>query len=123
MIAWYELVKNKRIVHSFFKFKSEFNMDEFMKVLNDKVKLICIPFVSNCSGTVIPVKSIAEKCHEKGVKVLVDAGYGAGHKKVDVREWNADFVLLSPKNLCGPEGINILCMRQVCSFLSNEKMA
>ncbi|MEZ6086712.1 MAG: cysteine desulfurase [Pirellulaceae bacterium] len=71
-------------------------------------KLVAITAASNVLGTINPVKEYVRKAHQAGALVLVDAAQAAPHAKLDVIDWDADFVTFSAHKLCGPTGIGVL---------------
>lgn len=88
--------------------KGELLMDEFSALLNDKVKLIAIAYVSNTLGTINPVKEIIAQAHQHHIPVLLDAAQAVQHIPVDVQELDVDFLVFSGHKVYGPTGIGIL---------------
>lgn len=86
----------------------ELRMDEFKKLLTDKVKFISVVHVSNALGTINPVKEIIRLAHGKGIPVLVDGAQAVAHMPVDVRSLDCDFYAFSGHKLLGPTGIGVL---------------
>lgn len=85
-----------------------FVWDEFAKLLNAKTKLVAVTAMSNVLGTVFPVREISVAAHKVGAVVLVDACQYAVHKKIDVQEWDCDFLAFSGHKTYGPTGIGVL---------------
>ncbi|HOW58458.1 MAG TPA: cysteine desulfurase [Candidatus Omnitrophota bacterium] len=86
----------------------ELMMEEFQKLLTDKVKLVSVVHVSNALGTMNPVKEIINAAHGKGIPVLVDGAQAVAHTRVDVQELDCDFYAFSGHKLLGPTGIGVL---------------
>ncbi|MCS7124882.1 MAG: cysteine desulfurase [Candidatus Bathyarchaeota archaeon] len=80
--------------------------------LTSKVKLVCITHVSNVTGVVNDVKTIAKLAHENGALVFVDGAQSVPHMPVDVHELNCDFLAFSGHKMLGPTGIGILYGRR-----------
>jgi cysteine desulfurase/selenocysteine lyase len=88
--------------------KGELLMDEFEKLLDEKVKIISLTYVSNSLGTINPVKEIIAKAHKYNIPVLIDAAQAIQHLGVDVQELDADFIVFSGHKMYAPTGIGIL---------------
>lgn len=83
-------------------------VDKLDSLLTEKTKIMAVTHISNVLGLVNPVKEIIEICHSKGVAVLVDGAQGAVHCKVDVRELDCDFYVLSGHKLYAATGTGVL---------------
>lgn len=86
----------------------DFDFDAYLKLLNEKTKLVSVAHVSNVLGTVFPVKEITAAAHKAGAVVLIDGCQGATHLPVDVRDIGCDFYAFSGHKLYGPTGIGVL---------------
>ena len=86
----------------------ELDMAAFDELIKDNVKFVSVVHVSNALGTVNPVKTIIEKAHAVGAKVLIDGAQAVAHFKVDVQELDADFYVFSGHKVFGPTGIGCL---------------
>lgn len=88
--------------------KGELLMDSFREMLDEKVKLVSVNYVSNSLGTINPVREIIELSHQQNIPVLLDAAQAVQHIAVDVQELNVDFLAFSGHKMYGPTGIGIL---------------
>ena len=95
----------------------ELLFDEFVKLVNEKIKFVSVVYVSNSLGTINPVKQIIEHAHKFNVPVLIDGAQAVSHRNVDVRELDCDFLVLSGHKLFGPTGIGVLYGKE--QFLEN----
>ncbi|MCV6602110.1 MAG: aminotransferase class V-fold PLP-dependent enzyme, partial [Cohaesibacter sp.] len=68
-----------------------FLMEEFEALLSERTKLIAITHMSNALGTIVPIKEVIAKAHERGIKVLIDGSQSAVHMPIDVKDLDADF--------------------------------
>lgn len=83
-------------------------LDELDSLLTEKTRIMAVTHISNVLGLVNPIKEIIDRCHSKGVAVLVDGAQGAVHCKVDVRELDCDFYVFSGHKLYAATGTGVL---------------
>ncbi|MBQ2292195.1 MAG: cysteine desulfurase [Bacteroidaceae bacterium] len=83
-------------------------MDEYVKLFNERTRIVSITHVSNVLGTVNPVKDIVRIAHEHNVPVLIDGAQSSPHMKVDVQDLDCDFYAFSGHKIYGPTGIGVL---------------
>ncbi|TCQ09736.1 cysteine desulfurase [Rhizobium sp. PP-F2F-G36] len=85
-----------------------FHIDDFVKCLTPKTKLVTITHMSNALGTIVDVKEICRIAHERGIPVLVDGSQAAVHMPVDVQDIDCDWYVMTGHKLYGPSGIGVL---------------
>jgi cysteine desulfurase/selenocysteine lyase len=85
-----------------------FLIDDFVKLLSPRTKMVAITQMSNALGTVVPVKEVIQAAHERGIPVLVDGAQGAVHMDVDVRNLDCDFYVFTGLKVYGPTGVGVL---------------
>ncbi|MBD9372520.1 cysteine desulfurase [Rhizobium sp. ARZ01] len=85
-----------------------FHVEDFVKCLTDRTRLIAITHMSNALGTVVPIKEICKIARERGIPVLVDGSQGAVHLPVDVQDIDCDWYVMTGHKLYGPSGIGVL---------------
>lgn len=86
----------------------ELVMEEYLKLLSPKTKMVVLNHVSNSLGTINPIKEIIAAAHEAGAVVLVDGAQAAAHLKIDVQDLDVDFYCISSHKMYGPTGAGIL---------------
>ena len=77
-------------------------------ILTEKTRIVAVTHISNVLGIINPVKDIIEKCHAKGVPVLVDGAQGAVHCRVDVQDLDCDFYVFSGHKLYAATGTGVV---------------
>lgn len=77
-------------------------------ILTDRTRIMAVTHISNVLGIINPVKEIIEKCHAKGVPVLVDGAQGAVHCRPDVQDMDCDFYVFSGHKLYAATGTGVL---------------
>ena len=110
LLPWMMLAKRQgieiRIVNS--NEDNTFNLEEFEKSLDGKVKLVALGMTSNLDGVTIPAAEIIKQAHGNGSLVLLDAAQTVPHQKVDVRTLDVDFLAFSGHKMLGPSGTGVL---------------
>ena len=83
-------------------------LEKLDELLTDRTKILAVTHISNVLGIINPVKEIISRCHIKGVPVLVDGAQGVVHCKVDVRDLDCDFYVLSGHKMYAATGTGVL---------------
>ena len=84
------------------------DMDEYLRLLSDRTRIVAVNHISNALGTINPIKFMIEKAHEAGAAVLIDGAQATPHLKPDVQALDCDFYCFSAHKMCGPTGVGIL---------------
>lgn len=110
LIPWQQVARAKGAIlkYMYTDENGELTEEEVRDKITDKTKIVSITQVSNALGTINPVKEIAEYAHSKGAIVIVDGAQSVPHMKVDVRDINADFLIIAGHKLLAPMGIGVL---------------
>ncbi len=110
IVPWQQLAKKIGFTIKVIPVDDEGNLllDEYVKLLNPKTKLVAFTHVSNALGTVTPAKTIIDLAHAVGAKVLLDGAQSVSHIKVDLQYLNPDFFVFSGHKIFGPTGIGVL---------------
>jgi cysteine desulfurase/selenocysteine lyase len=87
-------------------------LEQYDQLLDRSARVVTLSHVSNVLGTVNPVRTIADRAHEKGALVVVDAAQSAPHRPIDVEALGADFVAFSGHKTLAPMGIGVLWGRE-----------
>jgi len=87
------------------------DLDHFRELCRDRVDYVVLSHVSNVTGSVSPVKEIAEMTHQRGGLLILDAAQSAGDLDIDMQALGVD-VLAAPghKGLYGPMGTGVLVL-------------
>ncbi|MFH1056435.1 MAG: aminotransferase class V-fold PLP-dependent enzyme [Candidatus Micrarchaeota archaeon] len=70
-----------------------FDLQDFQDSVSKNTALVAFTATSNVLGNKTPVKEICSIAKDAGAYSLVDAAQAVGHRKVDLRDWNCDFLL------------------------------
>lgn len=88
--------------------RGELILEEFIRLIGPRTKLVSVAHVSNSLGTINPVEEIIGIAHAHGVHVLVDGAQSTPHLPVNVQALDADFLVFSGHKVFGPTGIGAL---------------
>lgn len=88
--------------------QGELILEEFGKMLDEKVKIVSVGYVSNALGTVNPVREIIQRAHQFDIPVLLDAAQAVQHIPIDVQDLDVDFLVFSSHKIFGPTGMGVL---------------
>ncbi|WP_226480351.1 aminotransferase class V-fold PLP-dependent enzyme [Natrinema amylolyticum] len=84
-----------------------------VKAAAEGATLFCVSSLTWTHGTRLPIRAVVDIAHDAGALALVDAVQSPGQVPVDVREWDADFVVAAGhKWLLGPFGAGFLYVRE-----------
>ena len=83
-------------------------IEKLDEIITERTKIMAVTHISNVLGLINPVKEIIEKCHSRGVPVLVDGAQGAVHCKIDVQDMDCDFYVFSGHKLYAATGTGVL---------------
>ena len=86
--------------------------EAFERILEAEPKLVVLPHASNVNGALFPVDTIAARCRETNIPVLLDAAQTAGLQPLHAASWHLGMLACSGhKGLLGPSGIGLLYVR------------
>ena len=83
-------------------------VDKLDELITSRTRILAVTHISNVLGIINPVKEVIEKCHSKGVVVLVDGAQGVVHCKVDVQDLDCDFYVFSGHKMYAATGTGVL---------------
>ena len=80
--------------------------------LSERVKLLALSACSNVLGIKNDIKRITTMAEVTQTPVLVDAAQVLSHNRVDVQDWNCDFLVFSAHKMFGPTGVGVVYGKQ-----------
>ncbi|MEM7283111.1 MAG: aminotransferase class V-fold PLP-dependent enzyme [Pseudomonadota bacterium] len=69
---------------------TELDLDQLKKLLNPKVRIVCVTHSSNVLGTINPIADIKALCSKQGARLVVDGVSYAPHNWPDLPNLNVD---------------------------------
>ena len=85
--------------------------DQVVRAMRDDTVLVSVMCANDETGTIQPVREIAEIAHRHGAAVHTDAVAAVGRMPVDVQDLNVDTLSLSARPLYGPPGAGALYVK------------
>jgi len=78
------------------------DLENLRSKLSDRTRLVAIGCASNATGTINPVRQIADWARAVGADIFVDAVHYAPHALIDIKAWNCDYLVCSAYKFFGP---------------------
>ena len=89
------------------------DLQEMERLLDSrKYCLVAVTQVSNLTGSVYPVREIADMAHRYGAALLVDGAQGVLHLGADVQQMDCDYYCFSGHKMLSPTGTGVLFGRK-----------
>ncbi len=85
---------------------------DVQSALRSNTRLVSIMHANNETGTIQPIREIAEVCHQKGILVHSDASQSTGKIPVAVDQLDVDMLTIAGHKFYGPKGIGVLFVRE-----------
>ena len=83
-------------------------VEELIKCITKRTKIISLPHITNSIGSILPIKEICLEAKKRGIITLVDGCQAAPHVEIDINEIQPDFYVISGHKIYGPSGIGAL---------------
>jgi len=96
--------------------KGRIDMQEYIRLLSDKVAIVSVMWANNETGTLFPVEEMAELASSAGVMFHTDAVQAVGKLPINLKESSIDMLSLSGHKLHAPKGIGVLYLRRGVRF-------
>ena len=110
VLPWFRLAKELNLEVNYISLDSNYyvTIENVLKSLTSKTKVIALAQVTNVIGDLRPIKEIAKLAHERGIFLVVDGAQSVPPMKIDVQDLDCDFLAFSAHKLCGPTGVGVL---------------
>lgn len=81
----------------------------FRRALRPNTRVAVVSAASNVCGRILPISKIAELCHARNIRLIVDGAQAGGVLPLDFSRLGADVLCLAGhKGLYGPQGTGIM---------------
>ncbi len=75
---------------------------QYERLINPHTRIVTVPLANTITGTVPDVRGIADRAHENGALVIVNAGAALPHMHIDMAALGADLISLDIHGFGGP---------------------
>lgn len=107
LVPWQMIAKETGATLRYIPFDTR-GVLEWEGTITPRTKIVALAHVSNVTGTIHPIRAIADAAHAVGAKLVVDGAQAAPHLKIDVQALGADFYAFSSHKCYGPTGVGVL---------------
>ena len=110
IVPWQMIAKRKGAVIRVIPVddRGEIILDEYIRLLSSKTRIVGLTHASNSLGTILPVAEMAYMAKRYGARVLVDGAQSISHMPINVQAMGCDFFVFSGHKIFGPTGIGAL---------------
>lgn len=110
LVPWQQVAKAKGAILKYLYLDEDgtISKEEIESKITNKTKIVSVIHVSNVLGVINPVETIIKKAHEVGAIAIIDVTQSVPHRKVNVKEMDADFAVFSGHKMLGPMGIGVV---------------
>lgn len=110
ILPWFVLSLKKNLKIKYIELDENYKvtLENLLKVINIRTKVISLAHVTNVIGDTRNIKAITEIAHKHNIFVVVDGAQSVPHIETNVVEMDCDFLAFSAHKMCGPTGVGVL---------------
>lgn len=109
VLPWFVLQERIGIKVKYIELSNnEVVVDNVVKAINDKTKVISLAHITNVIGDVRPIEEISKLAHKNNIYMVVDAAQSIAHTRIDVQKLDIDFMAFSSHKLYSTTGTGVL---------------
>lgn len=114
LVPWQQIAKKRKAKLKYVGIKSNglLDLEDLENKLSDRTKIVSITHASNVLGVINPIQKIGKIVKSIGAVFIVDAAQSIPHMPINVKKFNADFIVTSGHKMLGPTGIGFVYGRK-----------
>jgi cysteine desulfurase family protein (TIGR01976 family) len=78
------------------------HVEDLKPLVSSKTRLVACPVASNALGTIVDIVASAKIAHAAGAEIFLDCVHYGPHGLIDVRAWEADYLVCSGYKIFSP---------------------
>ena len=86
--------------------------ESILSLIDTYTVAVVVSYAGNVLGNWNDIRTIADKAHDEGAVIIVDAAQSVAHRQINVDMLDADFLAFSGHKMYGPMGIGVLYGKQ-----------
>ncbi len=110
LVTWQEVCKmtGAKLRYIPIDENSDLDMKAYKELLSEKTKVVAFSAMVNTTGVINPNKELIEMAKSVGAKTVMDVAQYIHHKKVEVEEYDCDFVSFSGHKIFSAFGVGVM---------------
>ncbi|MDX1928350.1 MAG: SufS family cysteine desulfurase [Pirellulaceae bacterium] len=110
IVPWQMIAKRKGAVIRVIPIndRGEIIMDEYLRLLSPRTRIVALTHASNSLGSILPVAEMTHMAKRFGARVLIDGAQSVSHMPINVQAIGCDFFVFSGHKIFGPTGVGAL---------------
>jgi cysteine desulfurase/selenocysteine lyase len=110
IVPWQMIAKRKGAVIRVIPIndRGEIIMDEYVRLLGPRTRIVSLTHASNSLGTILPIAEMTAIAKSYGARVLIDGAQSVSHMPINVQAIGCDFFVFSGHKIFAPTGIGAL---------------
>ncbi len=110
IVPWQMIAKRKGAVIRVIPIndRGEIIMDEYLRLLSPRTRIVSLTHASNSLGSILPVAEMTHMAKRYGARVLIDGAQSVSHIPINVQAIGCDFFVFSGHKIFGPTGVGAL---------------
>lgn len=110
IVPWQMIAKRKGAVIRVIPIndRGEIIMDEYLRLLSPRTRIVSLTHASNSLGSILPVAEMTHMAKRFGARVLIDGAQSVSHIPINVQAIGCDFFVFSGHKIFGPTGVGAL---------------
>ena len=77
-------------------------LDAVWSGVTDRTRVLCVSHLTFTTGTILPIRELANRCTEQGIVLAVDGAHPPGMIQLDLDALGGDFYAIRPISGCLP---------------------